>query len=183
MKNAQSRRLSVGFSLIELLLVIGFIAGAMVLAFVTYPKVQAANRANAEAQRMIVISGGIKNLYGTAHNYQTLTNTVLLKMKAIPDDMQSDVATGSITNAWGGAVVIGPDPSEKLRYQISQDGVPRSECAKLGTSVAVNFVKLAVNGVSIFDRTASGGSIDIDPSKVAEACKDGSRNTMVFVSN
>lgn len=176
------KRKASGFSLIELLLVIGFIAGALVLAFVTYPKVQATNRANVESQHITVFSGGIKNLYSTAQNFATLSNGVLLRAKIVPDDLQTDGAS-SITNIWGGAIIIGPDATERLRYTILYEGVPRSECVKLSTSVAVNFLKLDVNGTAIFDRVGSGGSVNLDPALVSEKCTDGQTNRLTFTGN
>jgi type II secretory pathway pseudopilin PulG len=169
-----------GFSLIELLLVIGFIAGALVLAFVTYPKVQATNRANVEAQHITIFSGGIKNLYATAQNFATLTNTVLLQAKIVPDDLQ--VADPLITNIWGGAITVAP-AAGNLSYTITYAGVPRSECVKLGTSVSVNFLKLTIQGTTIFDRTATGGSVNLDPALVSATCVDGQVNALVFTGN
>lgn len=175
-----NRTKAAGFSLIELLLVIGFIAGALVLAFVTYPKVQATNRANVEAQHITIFSGGIKNLYATAQNFSTLTNKVLVDSKVVPDDLQ--VAGSAINNIWGGDITVAPD-SSPLRYTITYTSVPRSECTKLGTSVAVNFLKLDIQGISIFDRTGTGGSVNLDPSLVASTCADGQVNKLVFTGN
>jgi type II secretory pathway pseudopilin PulG len=174
-----------GFSLIELLLVIGFISGALVLAFVTYPKVQATNRANVEAQHIVVLSGGIKNLYTTAQNFGSLTNNVLINAKIVPDDLQ--VSAPTISNIWGGNITVAPASGTtggtNLMYTISYTGVPRSECVKLATSVAVNFLKLDIQTTNIFDRTGTGGSVNLDPALVAGTCVDGQVNTIVLTGN
>ncbi len=173
-----------GFSLIELLLVIGFIAAALVLAFVTYPKVQATNRANIESQHITILAGGIKNLYSTARNFGTLNNQTLINAKIVPDDMTFDPATFAINNVWAGTVVVAPDPAANLRYQIIYDGVPRAECIKLATGVSTNFLRLVINGnAPVVDRIASGGNIDIDPAVVTNQCLDGSANQLVFTGN
>ena len=176
---------SAGFSLIELLLVIGFIAGALVLAFVTYPKVQATNRANVESQHITVIAGGIKNLYATAQNFTSLNESVLINSKVIPDDLQ--VSGNAINNIWGGSINIGPVGAGPLalKYNITYSGVPRSECTKLATSVAVNFLALSINGKTEFDRTAAngGGNLTLDPAAVSTDCVDGSTNTLIFTGN
>lgn len=171
-----------GFSLIELLLVIGFIAGALVLAFVTYPKVQATNRANVEAQHITVFSGGIKNLYSTAQNFNTLSNVVLINAKIVPDDLQ--VASPTINNIWGGTITVAPSTGAPLTYMITYTQVPSSECTKLSTSVSVNFLKLVINGsTTLFDRTASGGNVNIDPAVAAGACNAATANTLEFTGN
>jgi len=173
-----------GFSLIELLLVIGFIAGALVLAFVTYPKVQATNRANVEAQHITVFAGGIKNLYSTAQNFGSLSNSVLLNAKVVPDDLQVDRAAGTINNIWGGAITVAPTAGAPLTYTITYTQVPSSECTKLATSVSVNFLKLVINSdAALFDRTASGGNVNIDPAKAAVSCNAVNANTMTFTGN
>ena len=173
------KRKSAGFSLIELLLVIGFIAAALVLAFVTYPKVQATNRANTESQHITVLSAGIKNLYSTAKSFHNLSNKVLIDSKIVPDDL---TVTGTdINNIWAGKIIVAEDTTP-LRYTITYDTVPSSECNKLSTSVATNFLALSVNGQSIFNRTASGGSADIDPSVVSKECNNAT-NTLVFTGN
>jgi len=174
-----------GFSLIELLLVIGFIAGALVLAFVTYPKVQATNRANVEAQHITVFAGGIKNLYSTAQNFNSLSNTVLLNAKVVPDDLQINAPT--INNIWGGTITVAPTPAAgggPLTYTITYTQVPSSECTKLATSVSVNFLKLVINSDGpLFDRTASGGNVNIDPATAAASCNAVNANTMTFTGN
>lgn len=179
-KKAQLR----GFSLIELLLVLGIVSGILVLAFVAYPKVQATSRAKAEAEHLTFISGGIKNLYATAKNFGTAganLNQVLLNAKIIPDDLQVSGAT--INNTWGGNVVVAVD-STPLRYTITYTNVPTAECSKIGTTVAANYLKLTINGATIFDRTAgSTGAADIDPALVAANCAGSTGSTMVFTGN
>lgn len=182
MKEVKKMGKQAGFSLIELLLVIGFIAAALVLAFVTYPKVQATNRANVESQHITIIAGGIKNLYSTARNFGSLNNETMINAKIIPDDMTYDPATNAINNVWAGNVVVRPDAGSTLRYQIEYTGVPKAECVKLATGVSTNFLKVEVEGNVVLDRTVSGGNIDIDPATITTYCLDGG-SVMIFTGN
>jgi type II secretory pathway pseudopilin PulG len=172
-----------GFTLIELLLVIGFIAGALVLAFVTFPKVQAASRANTESQHITTLVAGIKNLYATAQSYSSLTNSVLLAAKVFPDDMQ--VSGSTVNNVWGGTVAVtptaGPSGGTNLAYLITYQGVPQNECNKLATGVASNYLKETVAGTTVMDKTAST-QVNIDPGVVAAQCS-GNNNTIVIEAN
>lgn len=183
-----------GFSLIELLLVIGFIAGALVLAFITYPKIQATSRANTTSQQLTVISAGIKNLYATAKNFNSLTLDVLNNAKLLPEDMATIGAPiTSLSNVWGGDLVISPANGDR-HYIIALTAVPKAECVKLGTGVSTNFLKLhidaaggapaagAVAGDLIFDRTIASDSVDIDPGVVTTKC-GGDANTVYLTSN
>jgi prepilin-type N-terminal cleavage/methylation domain-containing protein len=56
-KNIKSKK---GFSLLELLLVLGIIAALVVAAFIVYPKVQASQRAQAESNNIATIQAGVK---------------------------------------------------------------------------------------------------------------------------
>lgn len=171
-----------GFTLIEILLVIGFISGAMVLAFVTYPKVQATNRANVEAQHIITISGGIKNLYSTARNFSSLNNMTLIKAGVIPDDMQ--VTGSTVSNVWSGTVSVQGDSSaSNLRYKIVYTDVPSSECNKLATGVSTNFLQVHVNSTTVRDVSSATTQKDIDPAEVAAECAASSGvNTLTFTA-
>lgn len=183
-----------GFSLIELLLVIGFIAGALVLAFITYPKIQATSRANTTSQQLTVISAGIKNLYATAKNFQSLNLDVLNNAKLLPEDMATiGSPITSLSNVWGGDLTISPANGNR-HYIVALTSVPQAECVKIGTGVSTNFLKLhidpagaapaagAVAGDLIFDRTIAGDTIDIDPGIVTAKC-NGDANTIYLTSN
>lgn len=188
MKKRNNKVRHEGYSLIELLLVIAFIAGALVLAFVTYPKVQATSRANLESQHLSVLSTEIKNLYASAKSFSTLSNAVALNAKIIPDDMRVDGV--AIKNVWEGDVIIETSPTPN-KYQITYGMVPAAECAKIATGVAVNFMALTIGGAGIFNRSDpgasgndSGGTVNIDPEMVTRACHTAPNgNTMVFTGN
>lgn len=180
--NFKSRAKSAGFSLIELLLVIGFIAGALVLAFVTYPKVQATNRANLESQHLTVLASGIKNLYSTTKNFSSLNNETLINSKIIPDDMPANGT--AIGNVWGGDVTIASEAgSNDLRYRITYTGVPKAECVKLATGVSTNFVRATINDSTVILDRMNNSQVDIDPAAITTACADDSTNTMEFIGN
>ncbi len=180
-----------GFSLIELLLVIGFIAGALVLAFITYPKVQATSRANTTSQQMTLITAGVKNLYATAKNFGSLNLTVMENAKLLPDDMArvGGSTITSLSNVWGGDLLLAPTNSNR-HFTITLTSVPQAECVKLATGIATNFIKLGIGSGSgaaegnIFDRTVETDAVDVDPGRVTIACAaQAGGSTMIFTSN
>jgi prepilin-type N-terminal cleavage/methylation domain-containing protein len=85
-KNIKSKK---GFSLLELLLVLGIIAALVVAAFIVYPKVQASQRAQAESNNIATIQAGVKALYTSASSFTGLTNSVAVQAKIFPDNMLS----------------------------------------------------------------------------------------------
>ncbi|MBN3146279.1 prepilin-type N-terminal cleavage/methylation domain-containing protein [Pectobacterium brasiliense] len=86
LKNRKYRK---GFSLLELLLVLGIVAGLVVSAFIVYPKVQAAQRVEMESKNIAAIQAGVKALYASAPDYSGLNNTVALNASIFPDSMLS----------------------------------------------------------------------------------------------
>lgn len=164
------------------------LVGALVIAcLAAFPSIMRTGTSleNVEAQRLSVISAGIKNLYASRDDFNGLNNQLVLAAKIIPDDMP--VQGGFIRNGWQGdvAIVPGRDPS---MFAIAYSGVPAKACLKLGTGIGADFKSLSIGGVVIFERKAMpDGRSDfdpIDPVKVAAACQlhpEGS--SMVFMGS
>lgn len=167
----------------------GFIALAVFLAMLlaattlTSPTVQRTSLENIEAQRLSVISTGIRNLYARENNFNGLSNQLLLAGKIIPDDMP--VKGSSLRNGWQGNVEVGA-ASDPSMYAITYSGVPAKACLKLGTGVGAIFKALTINGNVIFARemgpeTHSDSRI-INPVEVAAACQLNPKgSSMVFM--
>ena len=139
-----------GFSLLELLLVLGIIAALVVGAFIVYPKVQASQRAEAESKNIATIQAGVKSLYTSASSYSGLTNTVAVGAKIFPDNMLIGTGTSaSVVNAFKGNVIVGvsndsPSGAENSSFSITYVGVPAAECAKIASAAAGNFYTVSV---------------------------------------
>ncbi|AET53319.1 type 4 pilus major pilin [Salmonella enterica subsp. enterica] len=101
------RKSKKGFSLLELLLVLGIIAALVVAAFIVYPKVQASQRAQAESNNIATIQAGVKALYTSASSFTGLTNTVAVQAKIFPDNMLSGTGNAAKPiNAFKGNVTL-----------------------------------------------------------------------------
>ena len=94
-----------GFSLLELLLVLGIIAALVIAAFIIYPKVQDSNRASTEAKNISAIMAGVKSLYSGQPNYKGLDDQVAYKAKIYPDNMVIDNGTNFV-NSYSGTVSV-----------------------------------------------------------------------------
>ena len=80
-----SSRYRRGFSLIELLLVLGVLAFFLIAAFVIYPSVRDRNQANSEAQNLSAIKANVNTLYaGKGGNYRGLTPGVANQARVFP---------------------------------------------------------------------------------------------------
>ncbi|HCK7688078.1 TPA: prepilin-type N-terminal cleavage/methylation domain-containing protein [Salmonella enterica] len=101
------RKSKKGFSLLELLLVLGIIAALVVAAFIVYPKVQASQRAQAESNNIATIQAGVKALYTSASSFTGLTNTVAVQATIFPDNMLSGTGNAAKPiNAFKGNVTL-----------------------------------------------------------------------------
>lgn len=162
-----------GFSLLEILLVLGIAAALIIAAFVVYPKVQAANRAQAEAQNIAAIAAGARALYASSASYATVNNTVLLNAKVFPDSMVSGT---NVTNVWGGAVTAAPSTAITNGLKLTEANVPQVECTKIAASAGANFTMVTINGTVVKSPTVA-----LDPAAVATQCSTGgAANTMIF---
>lgn len=182
-KNKKSKK---GFSLLELLLVLGIIAALVVAAFIVYPKVQASQRAQAEANNIATIQAGVKALYTSASSFNGLSTTVAVQAKIFPDNMLS--GSGSAVepiNAFKGKVIVeadstGPSATSGSSFNIIYRNVPAAECTKIVTAAAGNFYTAGVGGTAGNVKSA-GGVLDV--ALTASRCQSGGNsNTLIFTS-
>ena len=193
MKFASSKNKK-GFSLIEMLLVLGVLAVLLVAAFVVYPRVRDASRANNEVANLTAIKASINNLYATkGGNYTGLKTGVANQARAFPASMNSGVYTDTqeITSSWGGAVTITDVATTNARsFGLQYADVPEGVCLGLVSGAAGNFSDVQVASKSVFKggtttgtgptATTVGGSFD--PTLAAENCGNGNK-TVKFISN
>jgi len=172
-----------GFTLIEILLVVGFIALASVGVYTIYSKVQLSSAANTESRNLDTIRAGVKQLYGASSAYDTVTNTVVNAGRLTPENMKTAGDNTKITNSFGGSVVLAPanlGGGTNNGFTITYNNVPGAVCSRL-----------VMTGGSQFDRVLIGGSVakEFGENRVKEdvatiAC-DGAPNngiTVVFSS-
>ncbi len=181
-KNKKSKK---GFSLLELLLVLGIIAALVVAAFIVYPKVQASQRAQAESNNIATIQAGVKALYTSTSSFTGLTNSVAAKANIFPDNMLINSGTfARPINAFKGNVTLaadktGPSGADGSSFTITYSNVPAAECTKIITAAAGNFYAA---GVGTAGNVKAAGEV-LDVAKTATQCQNGGNsNTLIFTS-
>ena len=179
----KKRKSKKGFSLLELLLVLGIIAALVVAAFIVYPKVQASQRAQAESNNIATIQAGVKALYTSASSFTGLTNTVAVQAKIFPDNMLSGTGnTAKPINPFKGNVTLaaaatGPSSAAGSSFTITYANVPAAECVKITIAAAGNFYTAKVGSKVV---KAADGTLDV--AVTAAACNSATNNTLVFTS-
>ncbi|WP_323109723.1 type 4 pilus major pilin [Pectobacterium carotovorum] len=181
-KNRKSKK---GFSLLELLLVLGIVAALVVAAFIVYPKVQASQRSQAESNNIATIQAGVKALYTSASSFTGLSSTVAVQAKIFPDNMLSGSESAvKPINAFKGDVTLaaaatGPSGVAGSSFTITYANVPAAECTKIVTAAAGNFYEV---GVGVAANVKAAGDV-LDVSKTATQCAaGGNSNTLIFTS-
>ena len=151
-----------GFSLLELLLVMGIIAALIVGAFVVYPKVRASNNAAIEAKNIAMIQSSARSLYAAKGNYNGLYTTVLTNADLLPKSMINS-KNGFPVNSFGGYITVMAEAINgrvDTGFMISSSGFPPAECIKIISSVASNFYMVRVNSSNYVKR--AGQKLDME---------------------
>lgn len=148
-----------GFTLVEILLVVGFIALAGVSIYTVYAKVQMSNAALTEGKNLDTIRAGVKSLFGGTQNYAAVSNLVLNQARITPDSMRAipySAADANINNSFGGVVTVTPvalGGGSNNGFRVTYPKVPGAVCAKLVTGAGTGWDAVGVvaaNNVKVF---------------------------------
>ncbi|MHA6898009.1 type 4 pilus major pilin [Ralstonia pseudosolanacearum] len=185
-----------GFTLVEILLVVGFIALAGIGIYTLYTKVQNSNAALQEGKNLDTLRAGIKNLYGGSQNYTGLTNGVVNDARATPDSMRKvnpyTQGDGVINNSFGGTVTIAPKTvgagGANNGFYVAYANVPGAVCAKLVTGAGTGWDQVNVGAGPFTAATGANvknfgtGTIKVDVLTAACAQDSGNGVTITFDS-
>lgn len=171
--NFKKQKKNRGFTLVEILLVVGFIAVAGLAVYVTYNKVSSSGQANTETRNLSTLQAGVKSLYGGSTNYTGITNAVLNDGRVTPDSMRPipyTLGATAINNTFGGTVdviatTLGGGTANN-GFQITYNRVPGSVCAKLVTTGGTSFDQITVNGATV----KNFGQSDLNITALTQGC-------------
>ena len=186
MKKIKNLKKKNGFSLIELLLVLGIIAALAITAFMIYPKVSASNNAQTEATNINTIKASVTSLYSSSPDYTGLDTEVGIKSKIFPDTMINTAGTAAV-NTFKGQVTLGtskesPSNATDSSFTITYEDVPSAECVKLVSAVASNFYKITVGGATVkAASTGTGAASGLNVTQLSTSCATGDTE-IVFTS-
>lgn len=172
-----------GFTLVEILLVLGIIAILAIAAFIIYPQVQASNRANTEQSNLTAITAGTKNLFGSTRDYGPATNAVLNVARVFPAGMNGGKfgSTDTVSSSWSGSVTVTGDTclgvssaaANTRCFQVLYAGMPSEVCSKLVPGLLTNYKLIKISGTATALAT---------PADVAVACAKNNPVDVTIVS-
>ena len=172
-----------GFTLVEILLVVGFIALAGIGVYTLYSKVQTSNAALQEGKNLDTIRAGIKNLFGGTQNYANIGNGVLNDARIPPDSMRPipyHAGDTSITNSFGGSVQVAAvalGGGSNNGFSVTYPKVPGSVCAKLVTGAGTGWDQITAGGTVV--KAFGTGALDIV--KLTQQCAGDNGNGIDIV--
>ena len=186
-------RSSRGFSLIELLLVLGVLAILLVAMFVVYPQVRSSQQASREASNAIVLQAGLRSAFAPGGNYaalgsmgsgqgETFVNRSLIAPASMNDGNPSATA---LQSSWGPVVVhtnigayagYGPNRMFVIRFM----DVPKAAC--------VDFISNTINKFDVVRLNTASDAGYMTPetfqvSQVVAACNLADTTEVVFLGH
>jgi len=126
-----------GRSMIEMLGVLAIVGVLSVGGIAGYSKAMNKFKTNKVIDQINMISTNIRTLYSSQRNYNGLNNNIAITTGIIPAEMYASISGSTITNAFGGRVLIGPSATVgdgEGAYTIATDGIPASSCISILTT-------------------------------------------------
>lgn len=158
-----------GFSLIELLLVLGAISILLVAAFFVYPQVRDSSVSGRTVTNTVAVAANVNALYGSS-SYGSLNNSTAINAKLVPASMVTEQGSSSLASEWGGAVSLSAAGTKNRGWRIVYEDVPDSICNQLTGGLSSHFTAVAINNQIIKD----SGTPIADPGAIALACDEDS---------
>jgi prepilin-type N-terminal cleavage/methylation domain-containing protein len=133
-----------GFSLIELLLVLGVLAILLLAAFVVYPQVSLKNKVNKDLLNIQAAVAMFQSTYGVRGDYAGLDATTFAAMPNFPKELVDPTKASGLGTLMGGTLYFsgtGPDPvnpavGRQNRLMIQITGMPPEVCVPFSTAAA-----------------------------------------------
>ncbi len=135
-----------GFTLVEVLLVVGFVALASIGIYAVYNKISTSYKASETSRQVLLIIDGVKNLYGNQNTYGGLSNSVVINSRMLPSSM---VDGATITDKFGNEITVRPTSYGGVLNNvitIELTSVPPEACAKIAPLVSQSVEGISVNG-------------------------------------
>lgn len=184
------KHLKKGFSLVEMLLVLGVLAVFLVATFYVYPKVKESAQVSREVKNLNLIKSGLVQYFNhNGNNYSILGtagkkegNVFANQAKIVPPTMRTDASDLTILkNSWGGDVAIASTNYKHEQYEIGRNfaiwyyEVPSSACVSLATEAGKSFIQMQIAGTAV----SSGGELKID--NLVKSCNSSPTVTIAFI--
>ncbi len=157
-----------GYSLIEVLLVIGFVMVGTTGIYTLYNMVAARQLANQDATLLAQFKRDILTEYESSGTYVGISNTVLNTNKVTPTKMRNNNIT-DIINSYGGTVDVSAITHlliPGLGFRVTTNNVSTTSCPNLAVTLGETFDRITINGTVV----KTYGMSSTDPADAVTAC-------------
>ena len=156
-----------GFSLIEMLLVLGVLSVLLIAAFVIYPKVRNSMQVDSEIKNIALIRVGLSNYFESrGADYSSLGlatektgNIFAVQAKIAPPSMIiGEPSEGNLKNTWGQELSIFATTVNHSGYAagkafaIRSNNVPSASCVQLVTDASAFFPTIQVARTNVVNK-------------------------------
>lgn len=146
-----------GFSMLEILIVIGLVGGLAAVTLGYYTKTSAKGNAQTAISDVSVIATAVRELAGFRPDYTGITEKTLVDADKLPERLVlAGTRTTSLVNPWGGAITVAA-ASPATQFLITLTRVPVNECNSLVRAFAAGYDDVLVDDESM--KTASTGTV------------------------
>lgn len=143
-----------GFTLIEIMIALAIMGGALGLILAYQNKAEASQKANRTVEDVSLLASKIKTMYGPMNSYATVTATSLNDMGLTPGGMS--FATPNIVDAYGNTVSItGAAASFAITIGGATGPLDKEICSSIATNLSTQATAINVGGAA----TAAAGAV------------------------
>lgn len=163
-----------GFSLVEILLVIGFIIAGSIIAYIVGSKRTQALQSDTAISTLNQINKSIQSVSNTNLNYAILSTA---PANAIPASLMG--TGGQLKQSPWGDILVNTNSGSKPHdsFFVTFDKVPPYACVSIAAKGYDGFSSIEINGSVVW----TTGTASPDPATLSDACKP-SENTVKFTS-
>jgi len=181
------RKAQSGFTLVELMVVIGIFLGLVALALVKIPQILANTRASGEIGELPGITAEMQRIANNRPNWSTFTLDSLIRAGAFPENRTTIPTSGAATaqNRWAGAITFATGTISNTGDigRLTYSAVPMRECKSVVLGTAQLFRRVWVDGANS-GTVGAGTAVKADGQQVNEATVgtacSGEANTITF---
>lgn len=167
-----------GFTLIEIILVIGLIALAVIAIYTVYNTKRTQTLVKNQSIYLEQLTQGISGAFSSTTNFTLLTPANVIATRAVPDNMIESPTV--VRNLFGGTVTFSGTNGTPPIFSMSLDSIPQTACSLLATTnFANNSRQVSINGSPI--KTLNSAINSASVSSAANLCVNDT-NTIEFTN-
>ena len=136
-----------GATLMEVLLVVGFIVVIAASAYKLYSMVQSNIQSSNEQNNVLTVIANMKSLKFQGRYTDSNYIKTLYAQGLLPSDMIADTTGASAKNPWGGSVTI-TTSSDKYSFNVVEASVPKKNCMAMVNALRSSSAISKINNTS-----------------------------------